>query len=405
MIAMAALFGLALSGCGSRKAGRAKEAALETGSGKDIAKQQPLTSQLFAMTTVMDLAVYTDDQKTGQKALGQAEEEIHRLDSLLSTGDRSSEVSRLNRDGGGVMSEDTAYLTERSLQLYQMTGGAFDFTIYPLMDLWGFTKMPDPGSGTTDSETEVASEEVSQTEAAEDTAAACEAGVIVPPADASIRETLSKVGSDKVVLSGSSSGQTESTLEEKKMREITLPEGTRIDFGGIAKGYTSARIMDIYKANKVTGGLASLGGNVQVTGHKPDGSSWKVGIEDPADTSKIMGVLSLDHDAAVITSGGYERYLTDRDGKVYPHILDPDTGKPAETDLKSVTIVSRDGTLADGLSTALYVMGKEKAIAFWKEHSDLFEAILLAEDGKQYVTEGLRDSYQEKQYETEIVER
>ena len=115
----------------------------------------------------------------------------------------------------------------------------------------------------------------------------------------------------------------------------------KIDFGGIAKGYTSSRIMQIYKKCGVTSGLVSLGGNVQLLGAKPDGSAWKVAVESPDEDGNYLGILQA-KDKAVITSGGYERYF-EKNGKNYHHIIDPSTGYPAENGLTSVTIVSDDG--------------------------------------------------------------
>ena len=178
---------------------------------------------------------------------------------------------------------------------------------------------------------------------------------------------------------------------DKKTKKITLPKNVKIDFGGIAKGYTSSRIMQIYKKCGVTSGLVSLGGNVQLLGAKPDGSAWKVAVESPEEDGNYLGILQA-KDKAVITSGGYERYF-EKNGKKYHHIIDPSTGYPAENGLVSVTIVSSDGTLADGLSTSLFIMGEEKAAEFWKAHSNEFEAIFATDDGTIYVTEGLKDSF------------
>ena len=166
---------------------------------------------------------------------------------------------------------------------------------------------------------------------------------------------------------------------------------TLIDFGGIAKGYTSSRIMDIYKDNGITSGLVNLGGNVQALGTKTDGTKWKIAVQSPDDTEDYLGILSV-QDKAVITSGGYERYF-EQDGVTYHHIIDPKTGYPAENGLVSVTIVSSDGTLADGLSTSLFIMGEEKAADFWREHKDEFDAILMSDDGTLYVTEGLENDF------------
>ena len=137
--------------------------------------------------------------------------------------------------------------------------------------------------------------------------------------------------------------------------------------------------------------LVDLGGNVQALGKKPDGSEWRIGIRDPEDESGMLGVLSISN-LAVITSGGYERYF-EENGETYHHIIDPRTGYPAESGLLSVTIVSPDGTLADGLSTFLFIAGQEEAEEFWRSHKDRFEMILVLEDRSVLVTEGLTDRF------------
>lgn len=149
--------------------------------------------------------------------------------------------------------------------------------------------------------------------------------------------------------------------------------------------------MDIYRECGLKSGLVNLGGNVQAYGYKPDGSKWRVAIEDPDDTSDYFGVLSI-ADKAVITSGGYERFF-EEDGKTYHHIIDPKTGYPADSGLLSVTIVSADGTPADGLSTSFFIMGKEKACQYYREDPDAFDMILMTEDRKVYVTEGIKEDF------------
>ena len=181
-------------------------------------------------------------------------------------------------------------------------------------------------------------------------------------------------------------------LYDEKKQEVTLnKEGMKIDLGGIAKGYTSSKVMDIFKENGISSAVISLGGNVQTLNGKPDGSDWRVAVENPADTGSYIGVLSI-KDKVVITSGGYERYFK-QDGKTYHHIIDPATGYPANNGLTSVTIVSDDGTLADGLSTSLFIMGPEKAQKYWKEHSDEFDTILVKDDGSILVSEGLAEYF------------
>lgn len=299
------------------------------------------TDTIYAMDTVMDLTAYGPD---AEAALAAAKAEIFRLDALFDRNGESSEIFRLNRDGGGQVSADTAELLLRGTEIRLMTGGAFDMTVTPIMDLWGFYdqdyRVPEP---------------------------------------AEIAETLENVGG-AIAFEGTA---------------VTLDPGARLDAGGIAKGYTSARVMEIFKEKGVTSGLVSLGGNVQALGSRPDEAPWRVAVQSP-DGEGYAGILSLT-DCAAITSGDYQRYFELR-GRIYHHIIDPATGYPADSDLTSVTIVCADAALADGLSTALYVMGSEKALDFWRENEG-FEAVLITRGGEMYVTEGLEDRFEsEKEF-------
>ena len=342
--AVCVLIVLLLAGCGGFPAGEgAKESAqTETAGGANGADTyEPVTRELFAMDTVMMITAYGDE---AQEAADAAEEEIRRLDALFSVGEADSDIALLNANGQVLAEADTVALMERSLEVSDETGGAFDITIYPLMEAWGFTTQN-----------------------------------YRIPEQKTIDSLLEHVDADGVNV-------------DEKSGLLTLAEGTRIDLGGIAKGYTSSRIMEIFAKYDVVSGMVSLGGNVQVYRTKPDGSPWKVGIENPdPNAADYIGTLAVS-DAAVITSGGYERYF-EQDGKVYHHILDPKTGYPAQSGLTSVTIVSPDGTLADGLSTALFVMGKETALSYWRAHADTFDCILVEEDGTITVSGGIADVF------------
>ncbi len=293
---------------------------------------------IFAMDTYMSLAAYG---KNASAALNDCTQAINLLEAEISRTREGSDVDVLNKTGSWTGSAEgtdtTADILAQALQYSAETDGLFDVTIAPLVLLWNIT-------GDTPH---------------------------VPTQD-EIDALLPLVGSNHLRVSGNSA---------------TLDANCAIDLGGIGKGYASDLVRLLYKSNKVESGTVSLGGNVYVCGSKPDGKPWMVGIQDPKGTD-CAAYVSLT-DAFVVTSGGYQRYFTAEDGTVYQHIIDPRTGYPAVSDLTSVSIITRDsGTRADAYSTALYVMGEQDAIAFWRTHSD-FDMLLITADGRILYTPDL----------------
>ena len=171
--------------------------------------------------------------------------------------------------------------------------------------------------------------------------------------------------------------------------------GMAVDLGAVAKGFAAQRAADAIRAAGGTSALLDLGGNITVLGSKPDGADWRVAVKDPQDTERQLGVVSL-RDKTLSTSGGYERYF-EANGITYHHILDPETGYPADSGLLSVTVVSSDPLLADALSTALFVAGRQAALDYWRSRDD-FELILCGSDGVVTVTEGLTFAFRGEEH-------
>ena len=309
--------------------------------------QKRETLELFAMDTYMTFVAIGDG---ADDVLTDLSRTVNTLESSLSRTVDTSEVSRLNRDGSAVWDEDGAQLLSWALQHSQETDGAFDITIAPLVELWGITS---------DSPR--------------------------VPSQAEIDALLPLVGSEHVRLDGDTAA---------------LDEGCAIDLGGIAKGYASDCAAVLFHRSALTGGCANLGGNVYVYGTNAQSKPWSVAIQDPADSEGYVCTLSLS-DAFVVTSGGYQRYFTAPDGTVYQHILDPKTGYPVQSDLTSVSVVTRggfggQGTRADAYSTALYVMGEQAAVDFWRSQDMSFDMVLITRDGRVVYTPGLADCFNEK---------
>lgn len=304
--------------------------------------EEPEKQELFAMDTYMSLIAYGDGARD---ALAAAAREINRLERELSRTVSTSDVYQLNAGGSASVSDETAALLTAAVEYSEKTGGLFDVTIAPLVTLWGIT---------TDSPR--------------------------VPSQGEIDALLPLVGSDHIHLDGDT---------------VILDTGCAVDLGGIAKGYASDRVAEILRQNAVTGAAVSLGGNVYVCGQKPDGTGWSVAVQDPKNTDSYALTLELT-DTFAVTSGGYQRFFTGEDGTVYQHILDPRTGRPAETDLLSVTVIAQNGTMADAYSTALYVMGEQGACDFWRQSAAAFDLVLITADGRVLYTPGLEGHISQK---------
>lgn len=308
------------------------------------------TRTVYAMDTVMNLTVYGENAAA---ALESAEKELHTLDeAVLSRTAEGSELYALNTSNGETVEygadDILPALIETALTISDATDGAFDPTLAPVLDAWGFTKDERR----------------------------------VPPAD-ELKELLSHTGCGKVALEKTADGWT-----------VTLLDGAQLDLGGIAKGYAADLLRAQLEKEGVTSATLDLGGDVFVMGRKTDGSDWRIAVKDPADTESYLGIVSA-ADKFIVTSGVYERYF-EENGVRYHHILDPKTGCPAESGLVSVTVLCGNGAWADALSTACFVLGPDGALALRDDLADQgtdFELILVTDDGRVLYTDGLADAF------------
>ena len=310
-------------------------------------------SALFAMDTTMTLIAYG---KNRDKGIAAAESVILSMDAMLDPEREGSTVWTINHANGEnvVVPGQVADMLSAAKKVYQQSGGALDLTVYPLLKLWGFI----------DSKYYV-------------------------PYDSEILDQLSRVCFDKVVLTSFPSSGTYT---------VSMPSYGEMSFGAVAKGCAADKAIAAMRAAGVTSGLVSLGGNVQTLGLKPDGSQWRVGIDDPNNPgSNYIGVLSVG-EAAIVTSGSYQRFFKDlTTGNTYHHILKPQSGYPVSNNLVSVTIICKDGTMADCLSTAMFVLGEVQSLNYWRSYGKTdgggFDMILVTKDNRVICTKGLIEDF------------
>lgn len=305
-----------------------------------INKDNPYEATGFGMGTVISQKVYGANSK---KAANEAFEKIKFLEELMTINAPGGDINKLNNNAGKgytELSPETISALKSALEISNLSRGAFDITVAPIVKLWGIgTETPK-----------------------------------IPSTD-EIGELLPLIDYKNVLI------------DEKKSLASLGRQGQMVDLGGIAKGYAGDAVIEIYKKNSIRSALINLGGNVAVLGSRPDGSPWSIGIQNPRGANgSYIGTIKVS-DKSVVTSGDYERYF-EKDGKRYHHIFDPKTGKPAVSELMSVTIVADSCTDADVLSTAAFVLGLDKGMQLIKHYGHA-GAIFITADKKIYITEGL----------------
>ncbi len=306
--------------------------------------ESPYTDYVFtAMDTVVTLRLAKTDVDPAllQNAQSEAQTMAKKLEDILSCHSETSELSALNRNVHLFVDGSDTLLSvlESAVQMTELTGGAYDPTVGTLTKLWNV------GSG----------------------------GPV--PTPESITEAREHMGTDKLTIEGSSITKQDTALQ--------------IDLGGVGKGYALQEILSALAQTEIPYGIVSMGSSMGVFGQKPDGTPYQIGIKNPKQTDTVLGYIYIPS-GFVSVSGDYERYFR-QDGNVYHHILDPSTGYPADTGLTSVVVYTQNGTSADALSTALFVMGTEAGMKLYETGNLAFEALFITKENTVIATPGLRE--------------
>lgn len=295
-----------------------------------------VTLNTLHMGTLINIKTYGKSSEEAQRYAQKADELASQYDDLL-TVHRESPLMAVNEHSGEKVAvpAEIAELVRRSVDIAALSNGAFEPTIGTLVNVWKI------GFG----------------------------GEHVPSSDA-IRAAVKTVDYRQVKVGKLDDGRD----------YVQIGKGQSLDLGGSAKGFIGEKMQEVLEKEGLTQGILSLGGNVVAMGTRPDGTPWRIGLQHPDEERNAYFGYVLATDESVITSGAYERYFVEN-GHRYGHILDAKTGQPVKTDVASVSIAAKDGTLADGLCTALFAMGWEKSMQFLKKHPDM-KIVLLNADMK-----------------------
>ena len=299
----------------------------------------------YAMNTVIEQKWYGESADTVYTGM---ETKIREIESVLSLHLSQSEIAAINENAGVQpveVSQRTFDLLQRAKELSEQSDGAFDITIAPVVELWGITS-DHPHV----------------------------------PTDEELAQAMALMGLEDLVL------------DEEACTAYLTRAGMAIDLGGIAKGWTADQLREYARELGAERGYVSLGGNLMIIGERPDGDPFKFGLRDPqGDASTYLGTVTLEDGCTMATTGGYERYF-EEDGIRYHHVLDPRTGYPADSDLLSVAVISKDGTLADYLSTTLFVQGLEAAKA--AAGSEDYALVMVDQENNVWISGSLRGNFE-----------
>lgn len=294
------------------------------------------------MGSRFDISIVAKDSTLAEQSIDEVIAEISRIENLISDWRPYTQIGQVNSNAGikpVKVDQEVFELTERALQLSEITGGAFDISFAAMDRIWKFDgsmkEMPSPEA---------------------------------------IKNSVTRVGYKNIVL-------------DKEKRTIFLKlAGMKIGFGALGEGYAADKCKKMMQEKGITAGIVNGSGDMNTWGTQPDGSAWNIGITDPKDPTELMAIVPLKH-GAVVTSGSYEKYVV-FNGRRYAHIINPKTGYPA-TGLTSVTIFGPSAELANGLSTSIMVLGKKAGLRLLKNYPEM-SYILISDNEKVYSSRSLK---------------
>jgi len=301
----------------------------------------------YLLGTICRISIYETENKNPDKIIDDAFKIVKDIENRMSINIPDSEISNVNKNAGIEpvnVSPDILYLIQRSFTYSEISGGRFDITVGPLVELWGI--------GTSNA---------------------------MVPSREEIKENL-KLTDFNMIDIDADAGTV--FLTKKKMM---------LDLGGIAKGFAADRVKEFLIGQGVEHAIIYMGGNILVIGDNPEKRLWKIGIQNPfMPGGTVMGVVEA-FDQTIVTSGIYERYFIE-DDVYYHHILDTDTGYPVNNSLASVTIITLCSTDADALSTAVFALGLEKGLSLIENLNET-DAVFITRNREVYISSGMKDLF------------
>lgn len=293
------------------------------------------TNTYFYLDTVITITLYEDNPSL----FNAIEEEILRLENIFDFDLEASEVYQLNESKSIQASSDLIDIINQSIKISEETQGYFDITSGPLIDLWDINNRADGEK---------------------------------PPNKEDIDRLRNKVNYQAIEINNNN---------------VTIATDQKINLGAIAKGYIADQIITLLKEHDIEKALIDLGGNTYVLGEKSENTLFKIGIQNPFKNRGEIVASFVAKNESIVTSGIYERYF-ETDGQLYHHLINPYTGYPSKNELLSVSIITPSSTLADGLSTGIFLMGLEEGLKTVENLKDV-EAIFITKSKDVYATSGI----------------